>query len=297
MGAIEDLLPSVTPARSDSSDSSTSVEFEISDLSEMLPGNFASDFDADAAAKDATKLPRANGLLPAIHDATIDNIILPLPAASTQAGNVFVNNTTDPVLVPGGLGRRGSHLEPGGYIGSDGRIWYRLTRDGETNSFYPTDFEREFFMLPANEQMLRAGKKFTLSFKLGLQTFKATTRAQFILVIEAGSAPGQTTPSPVGQNLADVTWRDTPLLSQRIIVTPGKVTGIFGCAVRRDVLGAISADQMSYNNWTAANAGSAPETANFTIRARLKEFDTENSVVGAKGIIYYALTSATAEIS
>ena len=297
VGAIEDLLPSVTPARSDSTASSTSVEFEISDLSEMLPGNFGSDFSADAAAKDAKLLPRANGLLPAIHDATVENIATPLPSPALCAGRVYVNSGSTEILVPGGLGRRGSHLEPGGFAGSDGRVWYRLTRDGDTNSFYPTDFEREFFMLPVNDQMLRAGKKFTLSFKLALQTFKATTRAQYILVIEAGSAPGQTSPSPVGENLADVTWRDTPLLSQRIIVTPGKVTGIFGCAIYRDALGSISADQMSYNNWTAAHAGSAPETANFTIRARLKEFDTENSVVGAKGVLYYALTSATAEIA
>ena len=295
VGAIEDLLPSVSPTRADSSSAGTSIEIEIPDTSEMLPGSFASDFDPDAAAKDSTKLPRANGLLPAIHDATIENIAVPLPSVSTKAGSVFVNNTGGTIAVPGGLGRRGSHLEAGGYIGSDGRVWYRLSRDGATNSFYPTDFERELFMLHVNDHMLRAGHAFTLDFKLTLQLFKATTRTQYLLVIEAGSAPGQDSPAPVGQNLADVTWLDTPLLTQRIIVTPLKVTGAFGCAVRRDALGALAADQMSYNNWTGADA--IPVSANFTLRARLKEFDTENSVVGAKGLLYYALSNAKAEIS
>jgi len=36
--------------------------------------------------------------------------------------------------------------------------------------FYPTDFERELFMLHVNENMLRAGHAFTLDFKLTAST-------------------------------------------------------------------------------------------------------------------------------
>ena len=103
---------------------------------------------------------------------------MPLPAASTCAGQVYLNNSGSEILVSGGLGRRGSHLEPGGFAGGDGRVWYRLTRDGVTNSFFPTDFERELFMLPINEQMLRAGMAFSLDFKLALQLFNATSRGE-----------------------------------------------------------------------------------------------------------------------
>ena len=295
VGAIEDLLPHVNPTATTADLSGNSCDIEIPDLSEMLPGNLASDFDADAAAKDVTKQPRAGGFLPAIHDATIDNIPSPLPAPSTQAGKVFTNNTDTAILVPGGLGRRGSHLEPGGFAGSDSRVWYRLSRDGNTNSFYPTDFERELFMLPINDQMLGAGMAFTLTFKLALQLFKATSRAQYLLVIEAGTSPGQSDPAPTGPNLADVTWLATPLLSRRIIVSNIKVTHPFGCAIRRDIDGTtMHADQMAYHKWTAAAA--VPTDTNFTLRARLIEFDTENSVVGAKGLVYYAFSGATTEI-
>jgi len=187
-----------------------------------------------------------------------------------------------------------STLEPGGFIGSDGRVWYRLSRDGTTNSFYPTDFERELFMLAVNDHMLRAGTAFTLNFKLALQLFKATTRAQYLLVIEAGTVPGQTSPAPTGPNLEDVVWMDTPLLSQRLIISGIKVIHSFGCAVRRDALGNLAADQMAYNFWTGAAA--VPSDPNFVLRARLKDFDTENSVSGAKGLVYYALSGATATI-
>ena len=297
VGAIEELLPHVTPTAETTSSSGSPFDIEIPDASEMLPGNLASDFDPDAAAKDATKQPRAGGFLPAIHDATIDDIAIPLSAPSSQTGKAFINNTDTPILVPGGLGRRGSHLEPGGFAGSDGRVWYRLSRAGTTNSFYPTDLERELFMLPLNEQMLGAGMQFKLTFKLALQLFKATSRAQYTLVIEAGNTPGQSDPSPTGPNLQDVTWLPTPILSRRIIVSNIKVTHPFGCAIRRDIDGVtMHADQMAYNRWTGGISGGAPTDSTFVLRARLIEFDTENSVVGAKGLVYYAFSGATTEI-
>lgn len=291
--AIENLLPSVNPAARSGTDSGNSMEIEIPDRAEMFPGKFAPDFDA-ASAADGKTLPRPAGLLPAIHDPSIDPIFVPLPTASSMDGLVFQNDTGADVLVPGGLGRRGTYLEPDGYAGSDGRVWYRLDRDGSTNSFYPVDFERELFMLHINDQMLRAGTAFSLDFKLALKLFNATTRAQYLLRIDVGSAPGQSEPAPTGENLEDVTWVEQPLLSQRIILSGLKITHRFGCAIRRDINGTLHSDQMAYGNWTAGAV--VPPSASFTLRARLVEFDTENSVRGAKGTVFYALSEAKAEI-
>src|SRR5690606_33128774 len=116
------------------------------------------------------------GLLPAIHDASVEAITIPLPSPTASPGQVYRNESGAPLLVPGGLGRRGSYLEPDGYAGSDGRVWYRLLRDGETNSFFPTDFERELFMFHINEEMLRPGGTLTLEFKLALCLFNSITR-------------------------------------------------------------------------------------------------------------------------
>ena len=59
----------------------------------------------------------------------------------------------------------------------------------------------------------------------------------------------------------------------------------------------LTAERLLYTAWTAAPAGSEPATPTFVIRARLIEFDTENSVPGATGFLYAALTQATASIS
>jgi hypothetical protein len=292
--AIEDLLPAVNPA-AQTGTTGDSLEIEIPDRMEMFPGKLASGVDAAAADKDASKLPKPAGLLPAIHDATVEPITVPLPSASAGEGMVYRNDSGSPLLVPGGLGRRGGYLDAGGFAGSDGRVWYRLSRDGSTNSFFPLDFERELFMLHINDQMLRAGTKFTLEFKLALRLFNATTRAQYLLRIDVGTAPGQSTPAPVGENLENVTWVANPLLSQQIILSGLKITHRFGASVRRDINGDLHADKMTYGNWTAAAV--IPPSASFALRARLIAFDTENSVKGAKGTVFLELKDAKAQVA
>ena len=294
--AIEDLLP--TPNLLTRRES-VSQDIEIPDFTDVFPSaRLPVDFDPKSLSEGkADKLPRPAGLLPAIHDATVVPIAVPLPRPEPSAGNVFQNTTNVPLLVPGGLGRRGGYLDPQGYAGSDGRVWYRLTRAAQTNSFYPVDFERELFLLHINEAMWQADGRFSVEFDLELQLFVANTRAQFLVVIEAGTAPGQGTPSPVSENLADVVWQPAPLLSQRIILSGLKLKHHFGAIIKRSLDSVMSAERRLYTAWSACPADSAPLSPGFVLRARLIQFDTENSVRGAKGYVFAALTQAKAQIS
>ena len=294
--AIEDLLP--TPNLLTRRES-VSQDIEIPDFTDVFPSaRLPVDFDPKSLSEGkADKLPRPAGLLPAIHDATVVPIAVPLPRPEPSAGNVFQNTTNVPLLVPGGLGRRGGYLDPQGYAGSDGRVWYRLTRAAQTNSFYPLDFERELFLLHINEAMWQADGRFSVEFDLELQLFVANTRAQFLVVIEAGTAPGQGTPSPVSENLADVVWQPAPLLSQRIIVSGLKLKHHFGAIIKRSLDNVISAERKLYIAWSACPANSVPQSPGFVLRARLIQFDTENSVRGAKGYVFAAMTEAKARIS
>ena len=294
--AIEDLLP--TPNLLTRRER-VSQDIEIPDFTDVFPSaRLPGDFDPKSLSEGkADKLPRPAGLLPAIHDATVVPIAVPLPRPEPSAGNVFQNTTNVPLLVPGGLGRRGGYLDPQGYAGSDGRVWYRLTRAAQTNSFYPLDFERELFLLHINEAMWQPDGRFSVEFDLDLQLFVAITRAQFLVVIEAGTAPGQGTPSPVSENLADVVWQPAPLLSQRIIVSGLKLKHHFGAIIKRSLDNVISAERKLYIAWSACPANSVPQSPGFVLRARLIQFDTENSVRGAKGFVFAALTQAKAKIS
>ena len=291
--AIEDILPHVAPGLLTMKGKTTQID--IPDKSEIYPGRFTA---AGAASADPSKL-KPGGLLPAVHDATVAHITVPLPDVLANAGNVFVNATANDIPIPGGLGRRGSMLKPGGFVASDGRVWYRVTHgptpDGQaSNSYFPTDFER-LAMPPLyiNEQQLRAGGTFTLEFDIELQMVNATTHAQYLLVIETGSAPSQDTPTPTGTNLQDVIWLATPVLSQRLIVTPLKLKHHFGCAFKRSLDGlTMTADRLLYDVWTGG--AQAPATASFALRTRLIQFDTENSIAGAKGLVSCRFGAATA---
>jgi hypothetical protein len=295
--AIESLLP--TPNLLARRASGLSQEITIPDRTEAFPSaRLPADFDPKSLAEGKTdKLPRPPGLLPAIHDATVAPITVPLPRADANTGNVFQNTTPAPLLVPGGLGRHGGYLDPQGYAGSDGRLWYRLSRAAQTNSFFPVDFERELFLVPMNEAMWQPGGAFSVVFDLELQLLLANTRAQYLVVIEAGTAPGQTTPAPVAENLADVVWRTEPLLSQRVIVSGLKLKHHFGANIKRSLDNVISAERLLYTAWSAAPAGALPATPAFVLRARLIQFDTENSVRGAKGFVFLAMSAAKAQIA
>ncbi len=291
---IEDLLP--TPNFFGDRESAGPQEIEIPDFIDVFPSaRLPADFNVKELAEGKTsKLPRPPGLLPAIHDATVVPIAVPLPRPEPSAGNVFQNNTNTPLLVPGGLGRRGGYLEPLGFAGSDGRVWYRLSRAAQTNSFFPMDFERELFLIHINDAMWKPGSSFSVQFDLELQLLAANTRAQMLAVIEVGSAPGQTTPAPVAENLENIVWLPTPVLAQRIIVSGLKLKHHFGAAIKRSLDNVLTVERLLYATWQAANV--APNSPSFVIRARLIQFDTENSVRGAKGFVFASMTEAKAEV-
>lgn len=316
--AIENLLPSVSPTVSTDTDEAFAIK--LPDRVEVYPGRFAANFAPRQAALTGDGLPRPPGLLPAVHDATVDDLnALPLPVASAQTGKVFRNNTTGAIVLPGALGRRSSAVPKHGYFASDGRALYRVSRgtnvssivtaegeaivtaDGEpisaaiyTNSFFPLEFDRELFMVHISEQMLRAGQAFSFEGTLSLALLKANTRGQVLLLVEVGVAPGDTVPAPTAPNLQDITWLATPLLSQRLVLSSLVVEHKFGAAVRRSAAGVLSADKMLYGAWSAA--GQAPTSPSFTLRARIVGFDTENAVDNERGFFFYDFHEASAQI-
>lgn len=293
LSTVEDLLPTVTPSLLQREQEKGST-ITLPDRREILPGAFPPNFNfADAATK-GTGLRAAPILFPAIHDAEVAGVPIPLPLATENAGEVFINHSGAPILLRGVASQRGTIVPVNGHLGSDGRAWYRLTQAGDTNSFFPADYERELVVLPINASMLRAGQSLTLEFDLALALLKATTKAQMLLRIEVGSVPAQSAPAPTGENLEDVVWLPTPLLSRRLIVSTVTMKHRFGCFISRDAAGAFAANRLLYGQWEAAPV--VPPAANFVVRARLMDFDTENSVTNARGFVFYEFTKGEVSI-
>jgi hypothetical protein len=235
-----------------------------------------------------TALPsRAPYMLPAINTATVTNTsTVPAPAANS----VWKNISGSPLLIPGGGRIRSSRAWNNGFIASDGRICWPARQSGSTVSYYPVPFEQVLWNMFINSKMFPVGTTCTALFSLAIQLLAASSEAQYIVVIEQGVA----TPNPVGSpNTADtnveaITWNvASPILRQQIILTPALITHTFGCTISNSSTG-MTANALLYNQIVGANAA-APASANFALRARLIEFDTEESKTWARGWVQYSI--------
>jgi len=294
VAVLEALLPSISGLVTGAVKGT--LEIELPTTSEVLF------FRGDGADKlfgayglDLTKLSvRAPYLLPAIHDATVDDVTAVPGSPSGNAGKVYRNNAAPDLLVaPGGRVRSATAVRQNEFFGCDGRGFYKVSRDAATNSYYAAAFERELWMLFINDLQLRVGKVFEVQFGVQALTAHSISRAQWALRIERGTAPQDTTPSPVGLNLLNIVWEAAPMLEQRIILTPLATSHFFGVRIARGP-GGFTSDKMSYGTWEGNNAA-APPTANFALRARLINFDTENSIPAATGHIAYRILGAMSE--
>jgi hypothetical protein len=233
-------------------------------------------------------LPRAGGLLAAIHDAAVEAIPNPLPEpTAAYLDRVFENQRASSVTLPGGLGRRSVELAPGEFAACDGRVWYRVEQFGNVaeSSYYPSDFTRELFRFFVNDRQLRLRTEFVLQFAVELAVLKSNTNCQWTVVIELGTALQDSAPGSTGINLQNVNWLPTPVLEQRLILTPVPCTHTFGVRVKRFLSGGadtISLDRILYGS---AEGGTAPASANFAVRARLLRFDTENNQSDPRGFV------------
>jgi len=243
--------------------------------------------------EDPAKLPaRAPFMLPAAHDASVtDTSVVP----ATTAGSVWKNNSGGDLIIPGGGLIRSSVSPDQGNIAGDGRMVYPVRRSGTTISYYPIPFEQQLWNMFINDKMFPVGTKCTVLFSIALQLINATSEAQYVVVIEKGIAARDVIggPDTTDTNLAGITWDvATPILRQQIILTPALITHTFGCVIA-NAAGGFSANALLYNQ-IVANNPAAPASANFALRARLIEFDTEDSITTARGWIQYSIVPPAA---
>jgi hypothetical protein len=299
---LEAILPSIGPAAAASQ--ASGIEIALPEIRDVLffKGNSSATREADLKeifgddGLDLAKLPRtAPYMLPAVHDGTSASYTTgSLPAYA--ADSVWSNDSA--AVLDMGRGIYGGKVKVGGFFGSDGRVRFAVTRQGTTKSYYPTGFERELWRIFINEKMLRVNRTLDVQFGLGLQIANGSSNAQWLLVIEKGTAPQQTTPSTTGTNLENVVWDATPILSQRLILTQNRQTHSFGTRIKRALVSSvdtITCDTLLYGVWEGANSA-APSGANFALRARMVQFDTENAVgTDARGWIALEVLGADKE--
>ena len=280
---LEGILPSTGPAATTSQASGITIALPTTQEVLFFRGDATKLFGADGV--DPTQLGRAPMMLPAIHAATPTSYTTgDLPAVA--AGSLWQNNSG--ATLDFGRGVYGGKVPIGGFFASDGRALFAVDHSGSTTSYFPTGFDRELWRLFINDKMLRVNRTLDVQFGLALQLAAATSNAQWMLVVEKGTAPSETTPATPATNLQNIVWDATPILSQRLILTGLRQTHSFGARIKRTVVSmadTFTLDTLLYGVWEGNNSA-APSSANFALRARLIQFDTENALASdARGWI------------
>lgn len=285
---LEAVLPSTGPAAAVTQESGMTIELPTTQEILFFKGAIKDVWSGENGI-DASKLGRAPLMLPAVHDATVTSYTTgDLPAIA--AGEVWSNDSAG--VLDMGRGIYGGRVPVGGHFASDGRVRYAVTQSGTSTSYFPVGFQRELWRIFISAEMLRLNRTLDVQFGLGTRLVGASSNAQWMLVVEKGTAPSQSTPATTGTNLENVVWNATPILSQRLILTGNRQTHSFGARIKRQLVSladTLTLDTMCYGVWEGNDAG-APATANFALRARLINFDTENALASdARGWVSYEM--------
>lgn len=250
----------------------------------------------------------ALGLLPAVHDATVTDFsgIATDPATGATSPsqlpaaerNSVLRITEAAVSLPAFGSWPAQRALPGQYAASDGRLWYRVRRYKQTNSFYPEAFERTLYTFAFTPVSLPLRERWSFLRDFDFRMFSNNTDAVWNVVWEIGDRSAELEPSPIGPNLQGYTWR-TPLIDEQIHITDVVARHRFEVALYRDVgtsgeywTGAVG----RYGKIVATAAEALPLTTEFVLRVRLSCFDTENDVLDPRGFVAYYATHPEPEI-
>jgi hypothetical protein len=234
-------------------------------------------------------LPNANSrppLLSAVHDVTVAATSPPFTTVAADSGQV--RQLSAAWVIPASRNRREWPVASSGYVASNGDAYYEVRKSG--NSYFPTEYEHDLFMLFVSAAMFPAKRNFTLDATPVLQLL-GNTRAQYMLQVFFGTLT-EDSGSSYAMNLSGITWA-TPIISERILLSSAIVQHPLNIAVASDATGILTATAAIYGRTQTVVA---PTSSAFAIRARLLNFDTENRTA-PRGFVSVKMPEATAIIS
>lgn len=201
------------------------------------------------------------------------------------------------VRLLGARGLRAETVHAGDVVASDGIRWYHVTRSDApgSNSFYPNNMEQELFRIAINDKQFPPGSIFTLTFELTMQMYKNITNIQYLIVVEWADLTVTTFPAPTGPNLYQVLWNRKPIMQQRLIATEIPVIHTFGAQILHRLDGSLRTNKKIYGVESVGD--SIPPFPNLALRCRLVEFDTEDNIKNAMGLVAYQMSKANAQIT
>ena len=248
-------------------------------------------YTATYPALRGTKLPL---LFPARKNATIENVTA-LPSA--PAIRVYRNSGTQPILIPGGNGRKTQTCLPQGVFAWDGRMFYRVIARGD--HYYPAEMERVLWRAVLGRELLPPGSTASAAFDLSLNLTaggpdsaqadapRLDIGAQYLLIFEAVPITDIDGEPNIGAG-------QTPVLlgEYRIPVSSGSMTNNFGVKLARNSSGESSSQTTGLNS--TQSGPTLPD--NFALRCRLSCFDVDDTTPDPRGTLTVSMPATVLTI-
>lgn len=139
--------------------------------------------------------------LPAIHSAASQGVSS-VPAIFTSAGQVFRNDSSSALILPGGGGRKSQAIQPGEFFAGNGRALYAVRGMAGTTSYYPIEMEREIVRMVVQDKQFPSGTTLALSWKinLGLITDHVIS-AGYLMAVDVSRFVNASSPATTGPNV------------------------------------------------------------------------------------------------
>lgn len=145
----------------------------------------------------------ALGLLPALHDAEVEDTVFgenasaTLPTPEEAKGRVFRNQGQKAIILPAAGKWPARNLAPGELYGSDGRLFYRVVNKAGTTSFYPQHFERNVYTFSFSAKTFPIGEIFSFERFFYFRLIANNTTAVWSVIFEVGERIDQVQPALV----------------------------------------------------------------------------------------------------
>jgi hypothetical protein len=235
-------------------------------------------------------------LLPAIDEDTVTEKTT-LPSMPAWPGAVYKWTDTDPLLLPGGGGRRSQWVPVNGHFGSDGRSWYRVALDAVTGLYHPVEMERELWRVYLGDEQFPSASELSVSGELRLRLlsdpFDAEARA--VGRVQLGAGYGLVCEAVPLAGTGDSGDSSTTVVigRSRVTLSPAQETMRWDLRALRAADGNVSATWSGYRK--AQSPATMPDPP-FVLRMRLTAFDTDNDSEDPRGQVSLVAPGSILEV-
>lgn len=231
----------------------------------------------------ATLYPAMRGakypmLLRAVHSAAAQNVA---SVPSGFASGLFRNSGTSAILLPGGGGRKSQTISAAGLFAGDGRAYYAVRRSGSTNTYHPTEMERDLARVLIRRAQFPVGASLGLAWstEFGFQSDSLVAGAGYALLVRATPIPDAATPPPTGENVGAI-GQDVLLGAGRISLSRGVAESRkFSLTLKRPEGGRLT----EFVDYGVRSIGPEFPEGDFLLTIRLEQWDVDDSTAAPAG--------------